>query len=68
MTHQQAIHVTRELQHKYVWIDGLCIIQDNPQDWADLYITTHKVNTKRYYAQLVPSKLGVDLIVLMVGA
>ncbi|KAL2213867.1 HET-domain-containing protein [Sarocladium strictum] len=27
-----ALHVVRVLGHKYLWIDALCIIQDNPDD------------------------------------
>ena len=33
-THQEAIHLTRNLGIKYLWIDSLCIIQDSEQDWA----------------------------------
>jgi hypothetical protein len=32
-TFQDAIHVTRRLHHQHVWIDSLCIIQDNLSDW-----------------------------------
>lgn len=32
-TFQQAIEVTRHLNIKYLWIDSLCILQDNLQDW-----------------------------------
>lgn len=30
---RDAIQVTRHLGIRYVWIDALCIIQDDPQDW-----------------------------------
>lgn len=30
---QDAITVTRELKKQYLWIDALCIIQGNLQDW-----------------------------------
>lgn len=33
-TFQDAIHVTRMLGYRYIWIDSLCIIQDDPGDWA----------------------------------
>jgi len=32
-TFQDAIHITRQLGFKYIWIDSLCIIQDNDEDW-----------------------------------
>ena len=43
-TFQDAIHIARELGIRYIWIDSLCIIQDNLADWeiesakmADIY-------------------------------
>lgn len=30
---QDAIHVIRKLGIQYLWIDALCILQDNKQDW-----------------------------------
>ncbi|KAF2092299.1 HET-domain-containing protein, partial [Saccharata proteae CBS 121410] len=32
-TFQDAIKVTRSLGVRYLWIDALCIIQDDPMDW-----------------------------------
>ena len=32
-TFQEAIQITRRLGVQYLWIDCLCIIQDDPQDW-----------------------------------
>ncbi|KAB8216371.1 heterokaryon incompatibility protein-domain-containing protein [Aspergillus novoparasiticus] len=32
---QDAITVTRELGKKYLWIDALCIIQGNKEDWKN---------------------------------
>ncbi|KAG9189867.1 hypothetical protein G6011_06735 [Alternaria panax] len=29
-----AIDITRRLGFRYIWIDALCIIQDNTEDWA----------------------------------
>ncbi|KAF4438212.1 hypothetical protein FACUT_5077 [Fusarium acutatum] len=34
-THRQAIQVARELGYRYIWIDALCIRQDDNKDWAD---------------------------------
>jgi Heterokaryon incompatibility protein (HET) len=43
-TFKDAIKVTRDLGSRYLWIDSLCIIQDNAHDWqveaaamADIY-------------------------------
>jgi len=32
-TFQEAISLTRTLGFQYIWIDSLCIIQDDSQDW-----------------------------------
>ena len=32
-TFQDAINITRELGIRYIWIDSLCIIQDDKEDW-----------------------------------
>jgi len=33
-TFRDAVRITRELGGRYLWIDSLCIIQDNEDDWA----------------------------------
>ena len=33
-TLQDAVILCRRLEVEYLWIDALCIIQDNPNDWA----------------------------------
>lgn len=33
-TFREAIHTTRKLGYQYIWIDSLCIIQDDGDDWA----------------------------------
>ena len=33
-TFRDAIFVTRRLQIQYLWIDALCIVQDDQDDWA----------------------------------
>lgn len=32
-TFQDAIHICRRLGYRYLWIDSLCIIQDDHDDW-----------------------------------
>ncbi|KAK0129084.1 hypothetical protein ONS95_001025 [Cadophora gregata] len=34
-TLQDALHVTRGLVLRYIWIDALCIVQDDAQDWQE---------------------------------
>ncbi|OAF56803.1 hypothetical protein VC83_07046 [Pseudogymnoascus destructans] len=33
-THCQAIRAARGLDYDFIWIDALCIMQDDIQDWA----------------------------------
>lgn len=32
-TFREAVEVTRALGLRYIWIDSLCIVQDDPDDW-----------------------------------
>jgi hypothetical protein len=32
-TLQDVIHVARQLGQRYIWIDSLCIVQDDAEDW-----------------------------------
>ncbi|KAL0938480.1 het domain protein [Colletotrichum truncatum] len=34
-TFQDAIRITRSLGIPYLWIDSLCIVQDDPEDWQE---------------------------------
>ena len=33
-TFRDAVSIARKLDVRYIWIDSLCIIQDDPADWA----------------------------------
>ncbi|CZR68456.1 uncharacterized protein PAC_18355 [Phialocephala subalpina] len=33
LSHQHGIQVARELGYRYIWIDALCAIQDDEDDW-----------------------------------
>ncbi|KAH8687932.1 heterokaryon incompatibility protein-domain-containing protein [Tricladium varicosporioides] len=45
-TFRDAVHVTRKLGYKYLWIDSLCIIQDDRKDWEFEAVMMHQ-----YYKQ-----------------
>ncbi|OCL01472.1 HET-domain-containing protein, partial [Glonium stellatum] len=32
-TFQEAIYITKKLRIRYIWIDSLCIVQNNEEDW-----------------------------------
>jgi hypothetical protein len=32
---KDTIHITRRLGFRYLWIDALCISQDDPADWNE---------------------------------
>lgn len=32
-TFKDAIRISRQLEERYLWIDSLCIVQDDPRDW-----------------------------------
>ena len=47
-TFKDAVHVARELEVPYLWIDSLCILQDDPADWeaeaklmGDVYLNAY---------------------------
>lgn len=49
-TFVDAVHLTRRLGLRYIWIDGLCICQNDTEDWAresgrmtDVYSNAHIV-------------------------
>ncbi|KAF9887083.1 hypothetical protein FE257_010577 [Aspergillus nanangensis] len=48
-TFQDTIRVTQELGQRYLWIDSLCIIQDDPEDWAREANTMERVYSMAYF-------------------
>lgn len=34
LNYQHAVHMTRALGYRYLWIDSICIHQDSAEDWA----------------------------------
>jgi hypothetical protein len=49
LTFQDTIRVTRELGQRYLWIDSLCIIQDDREDWATESKKMEAVFQNAYY-------------------
>ncbi|KAF5553601.1 heterokaryon incompatibility protein [Fusarium napiforme] len=45
-TFQDAIAATRNLGYRYLWIDSLCIVQNDPEDWAREAALMHRVYTE----------------------
>jgi hypothetical protein len=45
---RDAIKVTRELKKRYLWIDSLCIIQDDIADWEREAITMERIYNMAY--------------------
>ena len=48
-TFRDAIRVTRELGQRYLWIDSLCIIQNDAQDWRREANTMEIVYSMAYF-------------------
>jgi hypothetical protein len=48
-TFRDAVRVTRELGQRYLWIDSLCIIQNDPEDWRREANTMEMVYSKAYF-------------------
>jgi hypothetical protein len=47
-TFQNAITVTRMLGIRYLWIDSLCIIQDDVKDWEEQSAITGGIYSQSY--------------------
>lgn len=47
-TFQDAVKVTRELGIRYLWIDSLCILQDDDKDWTLESASIQDVYTSAY--------------------
>jgi hypothetical protein len=44
-TFQDAVTFTRNIGHRYIWIDSLCIVQDDVEDWQVESVQMGKVYT-----------------------
>ncbi|KAK4232956.1 heterokaryon incompatibility protein-domain-containing protein [Achaetomium macrosporum] len=48
-TFKDAVTILRKLSVRYLWIDSLCIVQDDEDDWARESATMHNVYTCAYF-------------------
>jgi len=66
-TFQEAIKIVKKLGIKYLWIDCLCIIQDDPADWEseaakmaevyrNAYLTIAAANSQDSYSGCFPNR------------
>jgi hypothetical protein len=35
LTFKDAVNICRDIDHEFLWIDSLCIVQDDSDDWAE---------------------------------
>ena len=49
MSFQDAIFVTRTLDVRYLWIDSLCVCQDNLRDWEREVAKMASVYSNSYF-------------------
>lgn len=54
-TFREALKATIELGFHYIWIDSLCIVQDDPNDWV-----TEAATMGRVYANSMLNLAAVD--------
>jgi Heterokaryon incompatibility protein (HET) len=59
-TFRDAIDFTRRLGFRYIWIDSICIIQDNATDWAEQSALMAKIYENAYVTLCSTSSLNDD--------
>ena len=59
-TFRDAIHVTRCLGVQYLWIDSLCIIQDDAKDWEEESKRMEQVYSSAYATIAASCASGTD--------
>ncbi|KAF2104858.1 HET-domain-containing protein [Rhizodiscina lignyota] len=59
-TFQDAVHITRSLGVRYLWVDSLCIIQNDPCDWERESKFMEQVFSSAYCTLAASCARGVD--------
>ncbi|EMD66339.1 hypothetical protein COCSADRAFT_34907 [Bipolaris sorokiniana ND90Pr] len=59
-TFKDAVRITRDLGKRYLWIDSLCIIQNDPRDWREEGLRMHEVYGNSYLTIAASKTKGPD--------
>lgn len=59
-TFQDAVTITRELDVQYLWIDSLCIIQDDVEDWGQEATLMEDVFSSAYCVLAASCSSGIS--------
>ena len=59
-TFRDAVEITRSLGHQYLWIDSLCIIQDDEDDWRHESQRMEEVFSSAYCVIAATCATGTD--------
>jgi hypothetical protein len=59
-TFQDAVHIAHGLGLQYLWIDSLCIIQDDPFDWEKESELMERVFSSAYCTIAASCSLGIE--------
>ncbi|KAF1978178.1 hypothetical protein BU23DRAFT_564438 [Bimuria novae-zelandiae CBS 107.79] len=57
---QDAVVITRSLNVRYLWIDSLCIIQDDKDDWANEAPRMGELYS-RYFLERLPQEESINI-------
>ncbi|KAF2655804.1 HET-domain-containing protein [Lophiostoma macrostomum CBS 122681] len=60
-TFQDSIFVTRKLGLRYLWIDSLCIVQDDDADWSAESVKMHNIYEHSYLTVAAAVAKGDDV-------
>ena len=59
-TFQDAVEITRKLGKRYLWIDSLCIIQNDSEDWQSEGLRMHETYGNAYLTIAASKTRGPD--------
>ncbi|EUC49821.1 hypothetical protein COCMIDRAFT_57272, partial [Bipolaris oryzae ATCC 44560] len=59
-TFRDAVRITRDLGKRHLWIDSLCIIQNDPRDWRDEGLRMHEIYGNSYLTIVASKTKGPD--------